>query len=246
MASINVAPIQQIQTIDLPDQFYETQAKIVGALAIGKSILAGVDAIINGSFNIMDNAIVQQLITAGQNMLTSIQTQVSTLLTSANSMIASIGATFSGTATGAIGIIAQVNSISSLLNLINSYITIINNIITQFNNIVSEITSLVTRFSNLQDEIGLAFQSAVSKGIDDYMNTINDEYEPLSNSILNDISTQLDGLQTTAKDIENITTDSWRQYIPPYTVESYTPGEAPEQYHSPLPTTTPGIIAGTL
>ena len=239
MASINVAPIQQIQKVELPQQFYDTQAKIVLSLAIGKSILSEVDSILNGSFNIMDNEIVASVVSAGQEMLTSIEEQALEIYDNVAAMIVSVQTTFAGFAGGPAAIIAQVNSIESFLTLVDGYITTINDLITAFNLIVSQINSLVTRFSNLQDEIGLAFQQAVSDGIQDYMDTINDEHEPLSNSILNNISSQLDGLQNTAENIETITTDSWRQYIPPYTVEPYTPGEAPEEFHSPLPTATP-------
>lgn len=223
MAAINLGPVQHIQRVQLPEEFYETQSKIIVALEIGQSALSTVDNVLNGSFDPMDNAIVSSIISTGQAMLLSIQTQVNNVKTSIVTMVTSIQATYQGTATGPAGVIAQVNSINSFITLVNNYITQINNVISLFNSIVNDINLLVSRFQNIQDEAQTRFTQAVQRGINDFIDNINEEKEPLSNSILNSISTQMQGLQNTAANVENITTNSWRQYVPPYSVDTYNP-----------------------
>ena len=85
---------------------------------------------------------------------------------------------------------------------------------------------------NIQTEISRTFQAAVSDGI----KTIIDEAkakEELSLAAFNTLYDQMDGLQNTVDNIETITFDSWRQHIPPYSVDPYTPGPAPEANHTP-------------
>ena len=234
MAAINIAPVQQIQAVDLPNEFYETQAQVVSALAIGNTALKIADQILTGSFDLMDNAIIASMISAGQALVNSILVQANNIYTSVFSMIASINSTFPGSATGAAGIILQVNSIQSFLTLINSYISKINNIINKFNQIVSKINLLVSRLQNIKSEVVTTFQQGLIDGVDNYLKEIA-EHEVQSEGILKSVSVQMDGLLDTAVNVTNITTDSWRQHIPPYSVDSYNPnnvpGETPDSNH---------------
>ena len=234
MSRIKIEKVQQIETVGLPQEFYQTQAKISASLEQAKLALSIADTILAdpAAFFSMDNAIIQNLIAQGKAMLTSIQNQANNILLSINSMVTSITATYTGTAGGIAGQLAQINSIKSFIDLINDYISIINGLISDFNDIVSQIEDLVNRMENLQTEIGRAFQQGISDGINEVIAEAKAK-EELSISAFNTVYAQMDGLQNTVDNIETITTDSWRQHIPPYTVDPYTPGPAPESNHTP-------------
>ena len=222
MAAINLSKIETIQTVSLPTELYETQAKITTTLSVAKSTLAAVDSILAGGFSPTDNALISNLQSAGTNMLTSIQTQINQVVTSITTMSIDV----------AIVSPTSITTLSSFINLVNAYITQINNIITQFNNIVTQINELADRFDNIQNEIGNELQKAVNKTINEWTDKIGEELEPRSDSIFSSIFAQLDSLQVAASNVENISVDSWRKHVPPYDVSSYKPGEAPEYNHS--------------